>query len=158
MKKILCFILFYIFIGASASYAQQAMILPLDAVPLKLATKKGDVKYDVEIAFSPEQTEQGLMFREDFPKNRAMLFKFYTEQEANMWMANTPLPLDMIFLNKQGQIVSIVENTTPFSKAVISSGKPASFVIELNAGQVKQHNIKIADKAIHPVICGKCEK
>lgn len=74
-----------------------------------------------------------------------------------MWMANTPLSLDMIFLNSEGDIVSIFEKLSPFSTEIISSKMPATFAIEVNAGEVFEKKIQKGQRVIHPAICGKCE-
>lgn len=148
-----CFML----IGNFKAYAQEPMLLPVDAQPLTIKTGLGQITYDVEIAVTPEQTEAGLMFRKNFPENRAMLFKFASERVVSMWMANTPLPLDMLFLDKNGKIVAIIEHAHPYSTRIISSHVPASFTIEINAGQVAVKKIQKGQRIIHPAICGECK-
>ncbi|WP_175869059.1 DUF192 domain-containing protein [Bartonella gabonensis] len=144
--------------------AKEPIKIPVHPIPLEIYTKHGVVSYKVEIAFTPSQAAAGLMYRTDFPRNRAMLFKqqksYQSEdkQKFFMWMANTPLFLDMIFLNSEGVIVSIIENTSPFSKKIISSGVPAAFAIEINTGEVSEKQIQKGQRVIHPVICGKCNK
>ncbi|PIT70490.1 DUF192 domain-containing protein [Bartonella tribocorum] len=144
--------------------AKKPIEIPVHPIPLEIQTKGGTVSYKVEIAFTPSQAAAGLMYRTDFPRDRAMLFKqpqsnqSENEQKFFMWMANTPLPLDMIFLNSEGIIVSIVENTSPFSTKTISSGVPAAFALEINAGEVYEKQIQKGQRVIHPVICGKCTK
>lgn len=145
-----------IFFGGNAA-AKQPMHLPVDEFALTIMTQTGKVAYDVEIAQTREQSEKGLMYRTDFPKNRAMLFIFADEHIITMWMANTPLPLDMIFLNEKGIIVSVAKNTTPYSTKIVSSHEPAAFTIELNAGEVEKNAIGIGQRVIHPVICGECK-
>lgn len=144
--------------------AKEPMEIPVHPIPLDIYTKHGIVSYKVEIAFTPSQAAAGLMYRTNFPRDRAMLFKQQKsyqsrdEQEFFMWMANTPLPLDMIFLNSEGIIVSIIENTSPFSTKTISSGIPAAFALEINAGEVAEKRIQKGQRVIHPVVCGKCNK
>ncbi|QEE12229.1 DUF192 domain-containing protein [Bartonella krasnovii] len=144
--------------------AKEPMEIPVHPVPLEIHTSQGTISYKVEIAFTPSQEAAGLMYRTDFPRDRAMLFKQKKnyqsggEQKLFMWMKNTPLPLDMIFLNSEGVIVSIIENTSPFSKKIISSGVPAAFALEINAGEVSEKQIQKGQHIIHPVICGKCNK
>lgn len=148
------FVIFFImfFLMPQLSIAEEAMRLPVDSAALVIKTKAEDIHYHVEIASSREQCERGLMYRHDFPAGQAMLFKFAELRNVSMWMANTPLPLDMIFLNEQGQIVSIHENATPYSYAVISSGGLARYVIEVNAGQVATHHIRVGQHVLHPAI------
>ncbi|WP_208434220.1 DUF192 domain-containing protein [Bartonella taylorii] len=147
----------------SVAVAKKPMELPLHPVPLRIQTKQGTVSYRVEIAFTQSQAAAGLMYRTDFPRNYAMLFrqqeskKLKDKQKFFMWMANTPLSLDMIFLNAEGVIVSIVEKTSPFSTDIISSGVPATFALEVNAGEVSEKQIEKGQRVIHPAICGKCE-
>lgn len=157
MKRLFYVAFCILFLGTFNVSAQQPMHLPVDAKPLIVVTPQGAVRYDVEIAVLAAQTEAGLMFRTDFPNNRAMLFKFGNERNVSMWMANTPLPLDMIFLDKSGKIVSIVEHAQPYSTKIISSNVPAAFTIELNAGQVMAKKIQTGQIVIHPAICGECK-
>lgn len=144
--------------------AKTPIEIPVHPVPLEIHTKQGTISYKVEIAFTPSQAAAGLMYRTDFPRDRAMLFKRQKNYQAGdkqkffMWMANTPLPLDMIFLNSEGIIVSIIENTSPFSTNIISSGVPAAFALEINAGEVSEKQIQKGQRVIHPVLCGKCIK
>jgi len=142
----------------SLSFAQEAMRLPVDQTALVIRTDKGDAHFDVEIARTDEQRMRGLMYRQDFPANRAMLFTFdqVQEQIVSMWMVNTPLPLDMVFLDSSGHIVSIFTNARPYSPAIISSVYPAAFIIELNAGRAEAEGLAIGQKVLHPAICGKC--
>ncbi|WP_375616259.1 DUF192 domain-containing protein [Bartonella sp. AP58NXGY] len=144
--------------------AKKPIEIPVHPIPLEIHTKQGAIYYKVELAFTPSQAAAGLMYRTDFPRDRAMLFKQQKsypsgdEQKFFMWMANTPLPLDMIFLNSEGIIVSIIENTSPFSTNTISSGVPAAFALEINAGEVSEKQIQKGQRVIHPVLCGKCNK
>lgn len=139
--------------------ANKPLEIPIRPVLLEIETKQSVISYSVEIALTPSQARAGLMYRNDFPKNHAMLFKnqLKDKQKFFMWMANTPLPLDMIFLNDEGIIVSIVENTSPFSTDIISSEVPAIFALEINAGEVSEKRIEKGQYVIHPAICGECK-
>ncbi len=75
-----------------------------------------------------------------------MLFLFPHEELLSFWMKNTPLPLDIIFINTARMIVSIVQNTTPFSEKPLPSGSPAQFVLEMNGGFCQQHGITVGDR------------
>jgi uncharacterized membrane protein (UPF0127 family) len=88
------------------------------------------------------------MHRKSMPQNHGMLFIFEKPQIISMWMKNTYIPLDMLFLDKNGKIIWIHENAKPLDESIISSRFPASFVIELNAGQVKEKNIQITNQVI----------
>lgn len=107
--------------------------------------------YEVEVARSPAQMRRGLMFRDSMPENHGMLFIYSPERPASMWMKNTILPLDMLFIRSDGTIVTIAEDTTPFSLEPISSGQAVGGVLELNAGQVEQQGISTGDRVIHPI-------
>ncbi|WP_336288392.1 MULTISPECIES: DUF192 domain-containing protein [unclassified Bartonella] len=161
-KKIIQLVLFFMF-ETSSTVAQKPIEISVHPIPLEIQTEHDSVYYKVEVASTPSQLEAGLMYRTDFPRDRAMLFKVQSthklkdKQEILMWMANTPLSLDMIFLNAEGVIVSIVEKTTPFSTDTISSRVPATFVIEVNAGEVSERKIQKGQRVIHPAICGECE-
>ena len=107
------------------------------------------VEYQVEIARTMSQMRRGLMFRDSMPENQGMLFIYEPDRVATMWMKNTILSLDMLFIDSNGWIVNIAENTTPFSLDRISSGQPVRAVVELNAGQVEKHGIQIGDRVSH---------
>ncbi len=140
----------FAFVGSA--FAGDAMKFAIDRTPLTIETKAGEIIFDVEIADTDLERAAGLMFREDFPENRAMLFDFQTTRPVSMWMKNTPLPLDMLFVDATGLILGIAENTTPQSLGVISSPKPVLYVVEINAGQAAANNITTGDKMVHTFI------
>ena len=88
----------------------------------------------------------GLMFQETLPEKAGMVFDFGRAQIVNMWMRNTILPLDMIFFDGAGKVVHIAVDTTPFSLDIISSEKPAKFVLEVNAGIAKKYGLNVGDQ------------
>ncbi len=90
----------------------------------------------------------GLMFQESLPEKGGMVFDFQETDIVHMWMRNTVLPLDMIFIDETGTIVKISEKATPFSLEIISSDVPARFVLEVNAGVAKKFSIKKGDEII----------
>ncbi len=110
------------------------------------------VEYKIEIARTERQMQRGLMFRDTLPENQGMLFVYKPERKARMWMKNTILSLDMVFINSDGVIINIAENTTPFSLETIDSGGPVRGVLELNAGQAPKHKFALGDKVTHPMI------
>lgn len=85
------------------------------------------------------------------PLDHGMLFIFEKSQMTYFWMKNTPLPLDMIFIDQNKIIQKIEHNTIPHSKNIISSEKPCLYVLEINAGQSKNNNISVGDKIVIPV-------
>jgi uncharacterized membrane protein (UPF0127 family) len=108
--------------------------------------KSGPVEFTVELAVTDGERAQGLMHREEMAADRGMLFDFGVTREAFMWMKNTILPLDMLFIAEDGRIAHIQEDTEPFSEAVISSRAPVRFVLELNAGAARKWGIKPGDR------------
>jgi uncharacterized membrane protein (UPF0127 family) len=123
-----------------------------DLEALEITTSSGEtITYEVEIARTLAQMMRGLMFRDTMPENQGMLFIYSPERPATMWMKNTILPLDMLFIDGKGIIVNIARDTVPFSLDRISSGKPVKGVLELNAGQVEKQGIAIGDKATHSI-------
>jgi uncharacterized membrane protein (UPF0127 family) len=118
---------------------------------LEIASNTGVHSFTVEIAVTDEQRARGLMFRRELPDGRGMLFDFYREQPITMWMQNTYISLDMIFIRGDGRILSIAENTEPLSTRVIGSGGPARAVLEVIAGTAKKLGIRPGDRVSHSI-------
>lgn len=96
---------------------------------------------DIEIADTNAARAQGLMYRRSMRYDRGMLFVFDQPGTGGMWMRNTPLPLDMIFVDAEEEIINIVERTTPFSEESVAPEAPRKYVIEVRAGFVERHNL-----------------
>lgn len=108
--------------------------------------------FQVEMAVTPEQRTQGLMFRQNIAPDAGMLFDFGPRpQRAMMWMRNTYIPLDMLFIAEDGQIESIAERTVPLSLETISSDGPVRGVLELNGGTASRLGIMPGDRVEHPM-------
>lgn len=118
---------------------------------LEIAGKTGVHTFAVEVARSDKDRAAGLMHRKELPEGRGMLFDFTREQEVSMWMENTYIPLDMIFIRKDGRILSIAENTTPLSRAIVSSGGLALGVLEVIGGTSRKLGITPGDRVAHPM-------
>ncbi len=114
---------------------------------LVITTKDG-VKhlFHVEMAIDPMQQITGLMFRTSVPDDGGMLFDWGVPRDSQMWMKNTLVPLDMVFINQDGMIRSIAENTVPESLAVIDSRGPVRATLELQAGITAKLGIVVGDK------------
>lgn len=110
-----------------------------------IATQGRQITFVVEVADTPAKRELGLQYRRDLPADRGMIFLFPREADQTFWMKNTPIPLDMIFINSQHQIVGIAEEAVPFSLDPRSVGRPSRFVLEINGGLSKRHGIKAGD-------------
>ncbi|MDF1609923.1 DUF192 domain-containing protein [Hoeflea sp. YIM 152468] len=140
--------------GLATGFTAQAAAtpLPVDSERLVIQTAAGPVRIAVELALTPETRARGLMNRESMAPDHGMLFKFDQTRPVMMWMKNTPLPLDMLFLDEGGTIVGIVKDTIPYSETIISSPSPVRYVLELNAGTADRRGIAPGDKAHHRVI------
>ncbi|MCF3639063.1 DUF192 domain-containing protein [Rhizobium sp. TRM95111] len=120
---------------------------------ITVTTKDGKVhQFDVELAVTPRQREQGLMNRREMAADRGMLFAFGETRQVLMWMKNTYLPLDMLFIGKDGRIRTIRENAEPLSEAIIDSKVPVDFVLELNGGTAKALGIRNGNRVDSPLI------
>jgi len=127
--------------------AMLAHVTACQAEPkVTITVKDGrEVSFAVEVADTPSKREMGLQYRRDLAADRGMIFLFPTESGQSFWMKNTPLPLDMIFINRERKIVGIIEQTVPFSLEPRSVGAPSQFVLEINGGLSKRHGIKAGD-------------
>lgn len=119
--------------------------------PLEIATKSGVRMFSVEMATTDEERAKGLMYRKELPDGRGMLFDFTPEQTISMWMKNTYISLDMIFIGADGRIIRIAENTETESTKIISSGGPAKAVLEVIAGTARKYGIAQGDQVVHPL-------
>lgn len=122
-------------------------VFPVETLVVK--TKGGEFNFTVEIADDNAERQQGLMFRQSMLPTHGMLFEFDSKQMIYMWMENTILPLDMIFIREDGSVARIEEKTTPFSRRIIASGEPVAHVLELNAGMAKQIGLMPGDTVLH---------
>ncbi|HVY17567.1 MAG TPA: DUF192 domain-containing protein [Rhodopila sp.] len=114
---------------------------------LVIVTHDGkDHVFNVEMATTPEQQKTGEMFRTSIPADGGMLFDWGSPRPTQMWMKNTLVPLDMIFINADGTIRSIAEDTVPHSLAVIDAGGPVRATLEVNAGTTAKLDIRVGDK------------
>lgn len=118
---------------------------------LEIVTKSGVKVFNVEIARTAEERERGLMYRKELPDGQGMLFDFSPEQEVSMWMRNTYVSLDMIFIRADGRILRIAENTKPLSERIISSGGPVKAVLEVVAGTARKDGIAAGDRVASPL-------
>jgi uncharacterized membrane protein (UPF0127 family) len=118
---------------------------PFKHARLKIETRNGPVLLDVEVADTEPQREHGLMFRRQLREDHGMIFLFGGEHEITMWMKNTYIPLDMVFIGNDWHIVHIARDAEPLSTDIISSVQPASRVLEIMAGQADKLGLKPGD-------------
>ena len=117
--------------------------------PLIFSKAEKDITFQVEVADTDETRAKGLMFRTKMPENEGMIFDFGESRPVYMWMQNTYIPLDMLFLTEEGLVHHIVEETTPLSRSLIGSGGAVRYVLEVKAGTVKRHQLKKGDQVQH---------
>jgi uncharacterized membrane protein (UPF0127 family) len=118
---------------------------------LEIATKSGVQIFTVEMATTEDEKTTGLMYRKELADGKGMLFDFSPEQQISMWMKNTYVSLDMIFIRADGRILRIAENTEPLSTKIISSGGLARGVLEVPAGTAQKYGIAPGDRVAHPL-------
>lgn len=141
-------------VQSAPSTAKVELQVPLvidgrEAEEIWINTGQGRFRFTAEIADEQSERSIGLMHREKMAPTHGMLFQFETVRNIQMWMRNTPLSLDMVFINNSGEVMNIAERTTPFSDAIIESGEPVSFVLEINAGVSRLIGLKEGDKIEH---------
>jgi len=141
--------LFSIFASAASCAAEKG---GENGNSLTIVSSTGEHRFAVEIADDDEERRIGLMYRKSMPENAGMLFDFGPDLAVrSMWMKNTLIPLDMAFIDKDGRIVRIAEDTTPRSLASISSGAPVLAVLEVNGGRFEALGVKEGDYVRHPL-------
>ena len=119
--------------------------LPTEKMELLRVDGKA-LPFTVEIATTEQQKEKGLMFRNDMQPDQGMLFLYDKEEPRRMWMKDTPLALDMLFLSQDGTILDIVPNTVPFSEEIIAPASPARAILELRGGVAAAYGIEKGGK------------
>lgn len=129
--------------------AQNAPVAGLE--PLTIVTTSGRHAFQVEVMRTPDQRARGLMHRQFMPADRGMLFDFKQVEPVAMWMQNTYISLDMLFIRADGTVARIAERAEPLSTRTIPSGEPVLSVLELNAGIAEKLGIKPGDKVEHPL-------
>ena len=143
-------------VGCVKSDRAVAQPLPVPEVVFELGELTVDSEgqshsFKIEIADSMEETARGLMFRENLARDAAMLFDFGNPREPSMWMKNTLIPLDMLFLASDGKVVSIARNAQPGSLRQISPGIPVKGVLEINGGLSEELGIEPGDVVRHEI-------
>ena len=98
-------------------------------------------RFDIYLAVEREQTRRGLMFVRDLPLMTGMLFVYESDDIYSMWMKNTLIPLDMVFVRSNGEVSSVIRNTEPHSLQSRSSTEAVRYVLELNAGVTERFSI-----------------
>ena len=146
--RALCAVLF-LGLGLQTARAQDAPSGPTE--PLTIASRNGRHAFAVEVMRTDADRSRGLMYRRAMAPDHGMLFDFQAAAPVAMWMKNTYLPLDMLFIRQDGSIARIAQNTEPLSTKVIPSGEPVLSVLELNAGATARLGIHAGDRVEHPL-------
>lgn len=140
----------FAFVAALAFLAQLAFA-QLAVTPLTVKTDDATHSFTVEIADTPDTIRTGLMFRESLAPDSGMLFDFGEVRPASMWMKNTLISLDMLFMNENGQVIAIARNAVPGSHRSLGPGVPVRAVLEIPGGRAKQLGITPGDTVEHPI-------
>ena len=146
---------FLLAFAALPAGAQDGPQPKLKVESLEILTKTGIRVFQVEMAESQEQQRIGLMFRKEVPDGEGMLFDFRVSRPVAMWMQNTIVSLDMIFIRSDGTIANIAKATTPFSLATVESYGPVTAVLEVAAGSADRYGIAAGDKVSHRIFGGR---
>ena len=131
-------------------FSFEAAACTADAVVFR--TSAGDVSFSAEVADDEATRAQGLMWREEMAADHGMLFVYPTARPVTFWMKNTPLPLDIIFVNGRGVVCGIAKDTTPFSEDFIPSRCAAQTVFEVNAGEAEAQGVSVGAVMRHPAV------
>ncbi len=135
--------------GASAALPENAQISKLE--PITLESADSVTMLTAEIADTDELRTRGLMFRHFLPEDKAMLFDYQRPRPVAMWMKNTNISLDMLFIRQDGTIAAIAQDTVPKSLDTISVQEPVRGVLELAAGTVRRLGLRVNDKVYHRI-------
>ncbi len=131
-----------------ATCASESVALPVETIVID--THKGPAKFRVEVANDTASQKRGLMYRKELAQNAGMIFEFGRPRFVTFWMKNTYIPLDMLFLRKDGTISSVEPNAVPLSTETIPSHEPIVAVIELNGGRAHDLDIEPGDRVHAP--------
>jgi len=118
---------------------------------VEIATAGGIRRFSVELAQTGRELDRGLMYRKSLPDGQGMLFDFGSEQRLDMWMKNTFIPLDMVFIDAGGRVINIAERTVPQSLDPVAAAAPARAVLEVNGGTAARLGIKPGDRVVFPI-------
>ena len=117
--------------------------------PLTIVSGSARHAFQVEVARNDADRAQGLMYRRNLAPDRGMLFDFGRVQPISMWMQNTYIPLDMLFIRPDGTIARVAENAEPLSTRTIPSGEPVLAVLEVPGGTAARLKLKPGDRIEH---------
>lgn len=119
---------------------------------LDLRGEFGTARFTVEVADDARERARGLMHREDLARSAGMLFVYDAPLRAQFWMKDTPLPLDLIFMDPSGTVTRIHENAVPFDLTTIDGGPGVQYVLEINGGLARMLGLSAGDEMRHPAL------
>lgn len=135
--------------AATAACAQgNDIVFPRSS--LVIVTGPKELKFDIEMATTEPQRERGLMYRKQLGPYEGMLFDFHEERPVSFWMKNTLIPLDLIFADKDGRVVGVVEDARPLDETSRRVGVPSRYVLEVNGGWCKKHGVGAGARLLLP--------
>ena len=134
---------------AALCVAQDAPLSKIE--PLTVATEQGATMFTVEIADTDALRQRGLMFRQRLPEDRGMLFDYGQPQPVAMWMKNTYVALDIVFIRTDGTVAYVAENTVPHSLDAIGVREPVLGVLEVAAGTARRIGLRAGDTVYHRI-------
>ncbi len=150
--RVLALILGIALTGGSPPATAQVRIETFERAELTIETAGGQRhRFEVELALSRAQHAQGLMYRRDLAADAGMLFLYERDGMHSMWMRNTLIPLDMLFITRDGRIVHIAQRAVPGSLEAISSEGPVRGVLEVNGGTAAHLGLQPGDRVLYPV-------
>lgn len=135
------------FVLAPGAHAQEPLELRLEQA-VEIGREGHSIRFCAHAASDSRSRTVGLMFQERLPELGGMIFDFQKNDIVHMWMRNTILPLDMVFIDAADRVTKIARNTTPFSLEIVSSDGPARYVLEINAGAADRQGVEIGDKVM----------
>lgn len=137
---------FIVLLAISIAESNDAYLDELITVPISIENSQGDtIKFDTYITSSHSQRRRGLMHIANLPQDKGMLFHFTPPRYVSMWMKNTLIKLDIIFLNKNKRIIKIHNNAKPLSTKSIYSNKKAEWVLEINGGLSEINGLNVGN-------------
>lgn len=145
--SLMCYCMSLVQADEPKAYSSAATTFKEDTLKIKSGTKTH--RFTIEVAQTPEQLELGLMYRTEMAANHGMLFLMGKEEPIYMWMKNTVLSLDMLFIDSHGRIIRVTPGAKPYSTNAIDSGSPASAVLELPGGTAKKLGIREGDQVLY---------
>jgi uncharacterized protein len=137
------------FLTLTVAHAQEGSLLELSTFPkttLEIRSGKQTHAFKIWLAQTPRQQQQGLMFVRDLPSDSGMLFIAEQPRVFTMWMKNTFIALDMVFIGKDGRIAKISERTTPHSLDIVSSDVPVAAILEIKGGEAARRSLHPGDR------------